>query len=165
MAGGAPQPGGGLVKAPKDVASGLLFIIIGAGGLWLGKDYPMGTPVRLGTGVFPALLCWGLVIIGAIVLLQGMLVRGEPIGSWAWRPVLLVGLAASLFAVLIEPAGLVVSMIVLMVIGAFAGDDHRVKEFTIFSVIMILLSIGMFIVGLDMPIKTWPWTNAVLPWN
>ena len=27
------------------------------------------------------------------------------------------------------------------------------------------ICIGMFIIGLDMPIKTWPWTNSVIPWN
>ncbi|MGE0419542.1 MAG: tripartite tricarboxylate transporter TctB family protein [Acetobacteraceae bacterium] len=158
MAAGVPRPGGGLFKGPKDIASGLMFIGIGAFGLWVGRDYPMGTALRLGTGVFPAILCWGLIVIGTIVLIQGMLVRGEPIGAWAWRPVLLVGLAATLFALLIEPAGLVVSMLVLMIIGALAGEGHSIREFTIFTLIMIVLSVAMFIYGLDMPIKVFPWS-------
>jgi hypothetical protein len=160
MAGGISRPGsgGGLFKGPKDIASGLMFVSIGVFGLWVGRDYPMGTPVRLGTGVFPALLCWGLIGVGAIIFIQGLLVKGEPIGAWAWRPVLLVGLAAALFAVLIEPAGLVVSMIVLMVIGALAGQGHTIREFTIFSIILILASVAMFIYGLEMPIKVFPWS-------
>jgi len=135
-----------------------MFIAIGALGLWIGKDYPMGSPVRLGTGVFPRLLCWGLIIIGAIVLLQGFTVKGEPVGKWAWRPIVLISVAATLFALLIEPAGLVVSMVVLMIIAALAGEEHTLKEFSIFSVIMVILSVAMFIFGLGMPIKVFPWS-------
>jgi hypothetical protein len=135
-----------------------MFTAIGAFGLYIGSDYPMGTPVRLGTGVFPTILCWGLIAIGAIVFVQGLMVPGPPMGAWAWRPVLLVGLAAALFAVLIEPAGLVVSMLVLMIIGALAGQEHSIKEFSIFTAIMVVLSVGMFIWGLDMPIKVFPWS-------
>lgn len=159
MASGSPRPATGIgLKGPKDLLSGLMFIIIGAGGLYFGSDFPMGTPVRLGTGVFPAILSWGLIVIGSIVFIQGLLIAGEPVGNWAWRPVLLIGLAASLFAVLIEPAGLIVSMVVLMVLGALAGDDHTVKEFSIFTVIMVIMAVAMFIWGLGMPIKVFPWS-------
>lgn len=160
MASGSPRPasGAGLFKSPKDVWSGVMFIAIGALGLWIGRDYPMGSPVRLGTGVFPRLLCWGLIVIGAIVLVQGFIVKGEPVGKWAWRPIILVSIAATLFALLIEPAGLVVSMVVLMGIGALAGDDHTIKEWSIFSAIMVVISVAMFIWGLGMPIKVFPWS-------
>ena len=159
MASGSPRPATGIgLKGPKNLLSGLMFMAIGAGGLWFGREFPMGTPVRLGTGVFPAILSWGLVIIGAIVFVQGLFIHGESMGKWAWRPVLLIGLAAGLFAVLIEPAGLIVSMVVLMGFGALAGDDHSVKEFSIFTVIMVVLAGAMFIWGLGMPIKVFPWS-------
>ena len=89
----------------------MLFALIGAAGLWIGRDYPLGTGSRLGTGVFPRILCWGLVRIGAIVLLRGLVSHGAAIGAWAWRPVLLISAAAVSFALLIEPAGLFVAMI------------------------------------------------------
>ncbi len=159
MASGSPRPATGIgLKGPKDLLSGLMFIVIGAGGLYFGSDFPMGTPVRLGTGVFPAILSWGLIVIGVIVFIQGLLITGEPVGNWAWRPVVLIGIAAGLFAVLIEPAGLIVSMIVLMGFGALAGDDHTVREFSIFSVIMVVMALAMFIWGLGMPIKVFPWS-------
>jgi hypothetical protein len=118
----------------------------------------MGSPVRLGTGVFPYILCWGLVIIGAIVFIKGLLVPGESMGRWYWRPVLLIGLASVLFGVLIEPAGLIISMIVLMGLGALAGDGHTLRQFSIFSAIMIVLAVAMFVYGLGMPIKVFPWS-------
>lgn len=158
MAGGLPRSGSGLLKAPQDFYAGLLYIGVGLLGLWVGSDYPRGTPVRLGTGVFPAILSWGLVVVGLIVLVQGLLKHGPPIGQIAWRPVILIPLAAGMFAVLIETAGLVVAMVVMMILARFAGDGHSNKEFTIFSVIMVLMALGIFIWGLEMPIKVFPWS-------
>lgn len=158
MAGGSPQPGRGLLKAPQDFYCGLLYIGVGILGLWIGADYPRGTPVRLGTGVFPAILSWGLVVIGLIVLVQGLMTEGPPIGRIAWRPVILISLAATAFALLIETAGLIVAMVVMMVLARFAGDDHKTKEFTIFAVIMVLMALGIFVWGLEMPLKVFPWS-------
>ena len=152
-----PTRRAGLVKGGQDLLCGLLFALIGAAGLWIGRDYPVGTPLRLGTGVFPRLLCWGLVGIGGIVMARGLLVSGPGIGGWAWRPVLLIAAAAGSFALLIEPAGLVVSMLVMMVLGALAGQGHRPREFAIFAAVMLLLAWVIFIWGLEMPIKVFPW--------
>ncbi len=158
MADGSSPSGGGLVKAPQDFLCGLMFIAIGVLGVVVGWDYPRGTPVRLGTGVFPAILSWGLIVVGAIVLVKGLMTPGEPIGRVAWRPVLLIGLAAALFAVLIETGGLVAAMVVMMILAALAGDDHTIKEFSIFAAIMIVMGLGIFIWGLEMPIKVFPWS-------
>jgi putative tricarboxylic transport membrane protein len=156
----APRPAGraGLVKGGQDLLCGLLFALIGAAGLWIARDYPVGTPVRLGTGVFPRLLCWGLIGIGGIILVRGLLISGPRISNWAWRPVLLIAAAAVAFALLIEPAGLFVTMIVMMVLGALAGQDHRPKEFAVFAAVMLLLAWAIFIWGLEMPIKVFPWS-------
>lgn len=160
MASGSPRPaaGGGFLKGPQDLLCGLMFMGIGFLGLWVGRDYPMGSPVRLGTGVFPYILCWGLVIIGATVFVKGLIVPGESMGRWAWRPVLLIGLAAVSFGVLIEPAGLIISMVVLMGLGALAGEGHTVRQFSIFATILIALAVAMFVYGLGMPIKVFPWS-------
>ena len=52
--------------------SGLLFIAIAAFGLWASRNYPVGTALRMGTGYVPRLLCWLLLGLGAIVLVQGL---------------------------------------------------------------------------------------------
>ena len=44
--------------ARKDVLSGLLFVGVAALGLWLSRNYPIGTALRMGTGYVPRLLCW-----------------------------------------------------------------------------------------------------------
>ncbi len=158
MSDGSAPSGSGLVKGLQDVLCGLMFMAIGVLGVVVGWDYPRGSPVRLGTGVFPAILSWGLVAIGTIVFVRGLLVRGVGVGRVAWRPVLLIGLAAALFAVLIETGGLIAAMVVLMILAALAGDDHTIKEFSIFAAVMIVMALAIFIWGLEMPIKVFPWS-------
>src|SRR4030081_729366 len=58
--------------ARRDVLAGLMFIGVAALGLWLSRNYPIGTALRMGTGYVPRLLCWILMGLGAIVLVQGL---------------------------------------------------------------------------------------------
>jgi putative tricarboxylic transport membrane protein len=54
--------------ARRDVLSGLMFAGVALFGLWLSRDYPIGTALRMGTGYVPRLLCWILLGLGVIVL-------------------------------------------------------------------------------------------------
>jgi hypothetical protein len=145
------------LRSGQDLLCGVMFAAVGAGALWVGRSYPMGSPVRLGSGVFPMLLSYGLIGIGALIFVKGLLTDGPRLTGWAWRPVLLITLAAVSFALLIEPAGLVVTMLVVMTLGALAGDGHRLRELSVFMGVMILMAIGIFVWGLGMPIKVFPW--------
>ena len=55
----------------KDVLAGLLFVAVAVVGLYVSRDYPIGTAVRMGTGYVPRLLCWLLLGLGAWILVQG----------------------------------------------------------------------------------------------
>jgi hypothetical protein len=96
--------------------------------------------------------------VGATIFVKGLLTDGPRLSGWAWRPVLLITLAAVAFALLIEPAGLVVTMLVVMTLGALAGDGHTLRELSVFMALMIALAIGIFIWGLGMPIRVFPWS-------
>ena len=52
---------------------------------------------------------------------------------------------------------LVASMLVLMTLGALAGEGHSWRELRIFFPVMLLMGVGIFIWGLGMPIKVFPW--------
>lgn len=145
------------IKGGQDMATGLLFAAIGGLGLWVGRDYPMGSPVRLGTGVFPAILSWCLVGTGAIIGIKALLRGGAPLTGWAWRPVLMIVLATVAFALLIDRVGLVLTMVVCMTLAAIGTHETRWKEFAWFTVLMVAIAIGLFIWGLGMPIKVLPW--------
>jgi|LNFM01.1.fsa_nt_gb hypothetical protein len=63
------------VRAGQELATGLLFILIGAGALYIGADYPMGTPQRPGTGVLPKILSWCLIGTGGVLLAQAVVLE------------------------------------------------------------------------------------------
>ena len=63
--------------AHKNVLAGLMFMGVAALGLWISRNYPIGTALRMGTGYVPRLLCWILLGLGAVDLPAGA-VRGRP---------------------------------------------------------------------------------------
>ena len=67
-----PRAAAWRMLARKDVLAGLMFMAVAAFGLWLSRDYPIGTALRMGTGYVPRLLCWILLGLGAVVFLQGL---------------------------------------------------------------------------------------------
>jgi putative tricarboxylic transport membrane protein len=147
--------------ARKDVLSGLLFIAVAAFGLWLSRDYPIGTALRMGTGYVPRLLCWILLGLGVVVLVQGLreaqsartLSRDE---LSAWRPVLFVTASLVIFGLSIERLGLVVSILLLIGVGAVAANNLRPVETVAAALVLIALSWGIFILGLGLTIPVWP---------
>ena len=56
----------------KDALTGLLFIAIAIFGLWISHDYPIGTTLRMGTGYVPRMLCWLLLGLGGLILVQAL---------------------------------------------------------------------------------------------
>ncbi len=81
------------VRAGQELATGLLFILIGGGALYIGADYPMGIPQRPGTGVLPRILSWCLVGTGFVLLLQAVVIEAAVVKRAA--PTLIGATAAS----------------------------------------------------------------------
>ncbi len=146
------------VLARADVLSGLLFIAIAVFGLWISRDYPVGTSLRMGTGYVPRLLCWVLLGLGAIVMAQGLRQPAPPLRSTAiaWRAMLSVTIAIGAFALSLEKLGLVVAIVLLVGIGALATRALRPVETAIAAVVLIVLSWAIFIWGLGLAISMWP---------
>ncbi|MBX9841939.1 MAG: tripartite tricarboxylate transporter TctB family protein [Xanthobacteraceae bacterium] len=144
--------------ARADVLSGLLFIAVAALGLWISRDYPVGTALRMGTGYVPRLLCWMLMLLGAIVLVQGLREKAPPVRPSAagLRATLAVTLAIVAFALSIERLGLVLAIVLLTGIGALATRALRPLETAIAALVLIALSWGIFIAGLGLTIPVWP---------
>ena len=147
------------VLARKDVLSGLMFIAIALFALWVSRDYPIGTALRMGTGYVPRLLCWTLFALGAVILIQGL--RHMPPdeddnAESGWRPLLFVTLSLIVFGLTIERLGLVVAILLLTCIGAVADRSLKPIETLIAGVALVVLSWAIFILGLGLTIPVWP---------
>jgi hypothetical protein len=149
------------VVARKDVLAGLLFMAVAILGLWVSRNYPIGTAVRMGTGYVPRLLCWILLGLGAVVLLQGLRERapeGRLAGGEvsAWRPALFVAASLVVFGISIERLGLVASIFLLVGLGALATRGLRPVETLSVALVLIVLTWAIFILGLGLTIPVWP---------
>jgi putative tricarboxylic transport membrane protein len=152
------KPSGWDILARADVLSGLLFIAIAAFGLWVSRNYPVGTALRMGTGYMPRLLCWLLLGLGAVVLAQGLRQQTVPLRSspQAWRALLSVTVGLVAFGLSIERLGLVLAIVLLTGIGALATRALRPLETAIAALVLIALSWSIFIFGLGLTISIWP---------
>ena len=156
-----PRPAARRLLARKDVLAGLLFMGVAVLGLWLSRDYPIGTAFRMGTGYVPRLLCWILLGLGAIVLIQGLrdaaARRAFRFGRRRrWRPVLFVTASLAIFGLAIERLGLVVSILLLVGFAAVAARGLRLIETLAAALVLIVLSWAIFILGLGLTIPVWP---------
>ena len=143
----------------KDVLAGLFLMAVAVLGLWLSRDYQIGTALRMGTGYVPRLLCWVLLALGLVVLLLGLRAGAPKVGPFAefwWRPFVFVPLSLLAFVYTIERLGAVIASALLIGIGALAARDLRPLEVLATAVVLIALCWFIFIWGLGLPISTWP---------
>ncbi len=146
------------VKHPQDFWSGILFMIIGSGALWLGRGYAFGTATRMGPGFLPTTLAWGLLLIGVFITLRGFVIKGAPLSGSALRPQFMIVLAIVVFALTIERLGLAPAVFIAAIVAALATNEMRWKETVPLAIGMALLSIVLFIYLLGQSMQPWAWS-------
>ena len=67
------------IQINQDVLAGLMFAAFGSFFLFFGRNYPVGTALRMGPGYMPQVLGWLLVGIGAFIGVKGALKEGEDV--------------------------------------------------------------------------------------
>ena len=144
------------VKAPQDFATGLLFILIGAAGLWLGRAWPMGTLALMDSGFFPRVLSGIVLASGLVLAIRSFVVNGPPLPGWGWRPLIGVTLAVIVFALAVERLGLVLTILATIGIGGFAGVPLRPIPFVALGAALSLGCVAIFIWGVELPLRIWP---------
>jgi len=139
----------------RDLVAGLMFVVWGVAGLWIASDYPRGTALRMGPGYMPLLLCWGLVILGGVIAIKGLMTTGVSLTAWHLRPLILVLAAIVAFAVLIEPAGLAIATVAIVLIGAAGGIEFRWREALALALGLALICVVLFVQILGQPFAVW----------
>jgi putative tricarboxylic transport membrane protein len=140
------------IRNPKDFWAGVIYIGIGLVALYVAQDYDMGTAVNMGPGYFPKVLGALLALIGLIALARGLLRPGEAIGRLAWREALIVLGATALFGLLVRGAGLAISLLVLVLISAYASRQFRLRSSLLLAVGLAVFSVLVFLKGLGIPL-------------
>ncbi len=148
------------IKSQRDFWSGLLFVIVGvafASGSLI--HYSFGSSARPGPGYFPFGLGVLLALLGAAVLFKALTIEsdgGQPIGSVAWRPLLVVVGAIVLFGFALPRLGLAITLPLLIIVSSFASDEFRWRDAILSSVVLTVGSWAIFVWGLSLVIPVWP---------
>jgi putative tricarboxylic transport membrane protein len=145
------------IKSPKDFWAGLMFIGFGLFfAIWAATFYRLGTSLRMGPAYFPTVLGALLVVIGLVILVGSLAVKGEKIARFHFRPLLLVLGGCVAFGYLMGPAGLIAATAALVVISAMGGHQFNWREVAILAVALIVFSVLVFVKGLTLPFPLWP---------
>jgi hypothetical protein len=140
----------------KDVLSGLLLIAVALAGLWLNMDHTLGSARRMGPGYMPMLTLALLLGLGALVLVTGLFNGPDRLERWAWRELVLVLAALCVFGLILEKAGLFVTLAVTIAIASLADNTHRIRGVLGLTVFLLALCWWVFIRELDIRIDVWP---------
>lgn len=127
-----------------------LFFMIGA------RNYELGSAARMGPAYFPTMLGGLIAVVGAIVMVQSLVVKGGKVAAIPLRLIFLITVSLLVFGYLLKPLGLVLSLALLVVLSAFAGHEFKLKEVLILSVALVILSVLVFVKGLGLPFPLWP---------
>lgn len=147
-----------LIKHPKDFYSGLMYAAIGGGAILIARGYNMGTSVRMGPGYFPTVLGSLLVLVGIISMIRSFLHEGESIKAFAWKEIVLVLGSVVLFGLTVRGAGLAPSLVLLVLVSAWASDKFNIKSALLLAIASAVFSGLVFVKGLGLPFAViGPW--------
>jgi hypothetical protein len=167
------------IKSERDFWAGLMFIAVGvifavgatnysmgpacpandpcAAGLWARMSQLSAHP---GAGYFPLGLSIILAVLGGFVLFKSLTIEtegGDKVGSFAWKPLLIIVIAIAVFGAMLEPIGLALTVPVLIIISSLAGDEFHWKGVVANAAVLTFGSWVIFVWGLKLTIPVWPW--------
>jgi hypothetical protein len=152
------------IKSPQDFWAGLMFIAFGLFFVVVALAfYQMGSSVRMGPAYFPVVLGALLAVLGAVVLVNSLVVEGPAVAKFHFRPLIFIAISSLAFAYLLKPLGLVFASIALVFISAYGGHEFKWKEVAIMSVVLVIFSVIVFVKGLSLPFPVCPDFIEVCP--
>lgn len=135
----------------KDFWAGLMFFGIGALAIFIARDYPFGRTLRMGPGYFPTLLGWILILFGIFIMGKGLRKKEKIEGNWSIRALIMLPAMIVLFGLLMERAGFVPALAVLIFGSATTSREFRWGEALLLTLVLTLLSVAVFVWGLGLP--------------
>ncbi|WP_341892465.1 tripartite tricarboxylate transporter TctB family protein [Variovorax sp. YR752] len=148
------------IKSQRDFWSGLMFVAVGLGFAWGATEYSFGTSARPGPGYFPFGLGILMAVLGGAVLFKALTIAtedGEPVGRFAWKPLIIIVGSMVVFGLLLPRVGMFIALPLLVITSALAGDEFHWGEAIVNAAIITAFSWLVFIYGLNLTIPLKPW--------
>jgi hypothetical protein len=147
------------IKSGRDFWSGMMFLVVGLGFAWGALNYSFGTSARPGPAYFPFGLGLILALLGAFTIFEALTIEtedGEPVGSFAWRPLLVILGAVALYGFLLPRLGLFITLPVLVVLASLASEEFTWLAAVVNAVVLTIFCWLVFSKGLGLTIPLWP---------
>lgn len=147
------------IKSQRDFWSGLMFVVVGVAFAWGSTEYSFGSSARPGPGYFPFGLGVLLAILGGAVLFKALTIEsegGDPIGAFAWKPLLIIVAAIVVFGIALPRLGMAITLPILIIMSSLAGDEFHWKDALLSCVVLTIGSWVIFVWGLKLVIPVWP---------
>jgi hypothetical protein len=141
-----------------ELIAGLLMIAIGLFAALTSASYPIGTSRSMGPGYVPVALGIILVALGlGIILVEGR--KGEPerLDIPGVRPLIAVPAAVLVFALTIQPFGLIPAVFLTAFISTFADRDIGLPRAILLAAALSVVSVAVFKWGLGLQVGIWRW--------
>ncbi|MFT3963097.1 tripartite tricarboxylate transporter TctB family protein [Propionivibrio sp.] len=117
----------------------------------------VGTAADMGPGYVPLAIAWGMTAFGVFFIGRSCVTPGERILPPHWRALILIPLAVAVFALLVMKAGLAIASFLAMLVASAASAETRPVEIVVFSAVVSLASVLIFVRALALPVPILPW--------
>lgn len=138
----------------RDIAAGLMFVVIGAVFLldtYLNLD--IGKASQMGPGYFPMALSIFLIVLGVVV---GSASLGSTVQipfPIPWRALFFVSVGPLFYALTVKPLGFVVAVFVMVFLCALGNRAVRLTQATLLAAGLTLIATLIFKIGLNLPFE------------
>lgn len=145
-----------MISNPRDFVAGLAMLFVAGWGYWLTRNLGGFTGSQLGPGSLPRLVCGFLALLSIILVGRSFLTSGERLPSLPVRgPALILG-SILLFAFLVEPLGIVITIWCSASVASLASPRRTLLEFTLFPILLSFSATLLFVYALSLPLPVWP---------
>ena len=146
------------IRNQKDFWAGLLFAAFGLFFAGFGSRYTFGTAARMGPGYFPTVLGVILIILGTAIALAALAPKAEEhrVAKFSWATILLVLGAVVLFGLLLNRAGLIISLIAVVMVSSYASHEFGWRATLVNTTVLVALCLTVFVYALSLQFALWP---------
>ena len=141
-----------MIRNPKDFWSGVIYVLFGSMALFVGRDYSMGTALRMGPAYFPSLLGGLLIVVGVISVLRSFWIVGTPVGALALGKLSVITGSVILFGLIVRGLGLAIALPLLVIMSARASTRFRRGPSIAMAAGLTIFCVLVFIKGLGVPL-------------
>ena len=134
----------------RDTYAGLLTALIGAGAIYEGWGYGVGSLTNMGSGFFPVALGFGMVLMGVLMAVirtapdshAAALPGAHEIRAPDWRGAAAIMVAVALFILLADRAGLAPATFACVFVGALGTSTTRLVEAAVLAAAVTVVRRG-----------------------